>query len=180
MKPNLTWWSWEKTWNDAKFEIFFNDIKPKYFSFWKQNLVLLSSGHLTLNSLNFFLSSFVCCNSEIKFLWCQHFKCYGNPGWHPAFAAFIVPWIPQKGYIALPTQYGFYEQKFCLRALSLSREFSPSVCFLYTQQNSGFPGMRMTIPKGANARDNNVQEWAWCSRWNTHQEISHNALVLYI
>lgn len=54
------------------------------------------------------------------------------------------------------------------------------VCFLHTQQHSGFPGMRMTIPKGANARDNNVQEWAWCSWWNTHQEISHNALVLYI
>lgn len=57
----------------------------------------------------------------------QCFKCYGNPGCHPAFAAFIVPWVPQKGYIVLPTQYGVYEQKFNLLALLVSQESSLSV-----------------------------------------------------
>lgn len=131
MKPKLTWWSWEKMWNNAKIEILFYDIRPKYFSFWKQNLVLLSSGHLTFNFLNF-SPLFVRCNLEIKLLHCQCFKCCGNPGWHPAFAAFIVPWVPQKGYIALPTQYGFYEQKFHLLALLVSQEFSLSVWLFCT------------------------------------------------
>lgn len=97
MKPNLTWWSWEKTWNDAKFEIFFKDIKPKYFWFWKQNLVLLSSGHLTLKFLKFFLVLICLLQLGNKILVMPTFQMLWESWMASSFCCFYCAVGPTKG-----------------------------------------------------------------------------------
>lgn len=99
-----------------------------------------------------------------------------------SFCCFYCTMGPTQGlYCSSNTVWGLWTKFPSPGFVSELGVFPKCLAVLYTpkstqKQNFGLLVMRMTTPKGANARDNNVQEWAWYS----HQEISHNALVLYI
>lgn len=125
----------------------------------------------------FFFCLFVCSDSEIKYLQCQHFKSWMVS----SFCCFYCTVGPTEGlYCSFnKLQCAFSEQNFPPSpALLVSQGFYPKwLALLYTPSRTlcclwwGSP---------ANVRDNNLWEWAWCSQWNIHWEISLNALVLYI
>lgn len=152
MKPKLTWWSWEKMWNNAKIEILFYDIRPKYFSFWKQNLVLLSSGHLTFNFLNFFP---LICSLQLgnKTLALPMFQMLWEPWMASSFCCFYCTMGPTEGlYCSSNTVWVLWTKIPSPGFVSESGVFLKCLAVLYTPSRAlgclwwGWPLWRGLVP----------------------------------